>query len=130
MSVQSGEKPTKNYTDGTRIDFEIIEGKRRGSKLLHSISEKQLYFRNKTLANASISYRCQSRNCAARVYVVGEKCYLSEPCINHNHVDKEREISEMKIHSQLKVDCEMATSSQTTSQISEVREIFDKTMIG
>lgn len=36
--------------------FEMIQGKRRDKTILHSISENQLYVRNKVLANGSIAY--------------------------------------------------------------------------
>lgn len=74
--------------------FEIIEGKRRNSKLLHSINEKQLYVRNKTLVD-SVAFTCQITNCNARVYVIGEMCYFSQPFLGHEH--RENDIGDLKM---------------------------------
>lgn len=111
------------------VEFEIIEGKRQGCKLLHSITEKQLYVKNKKLVDGSIAYTCHTKNCKARVFLVDENCFLSSPFVGHSHGNKENEINELKVFSKIKADCASPLVSQTTSQISEVREIFDGTML-
>lgn len=117
-----------NY--GRSCSYEIIQGKRSDCKLLHSIDEKQLYVKNKTLANGSTAYTCKkNKTCYARVYICGDKCYFSEPFYGHHHGNCENEIEEMKTYSQIKSDCGSRLVSQTTSQVSDVREIFEATTL-
>lgn len=111
------------------VEFEMIQGKRRDRFILHSISEHQLYVRNKVLAGGSIAYTCKEKNCKARVYLKNDACFFSEPFLGHEHGNKKEEITEMKLLAEIKKSCLEPTASQTTSQISEVREIFDDAVL-
>lgn len=111
-------------------EFEMIQGKRRDKMILHSITEHQLYVRNKVLANGSVAYTCEEKNCKARLYVKNGVCSFSEPFYGHLHGNKEKKITELKLLAQIKEQCAKPTGSQTTSQISENREIFDDAVLG
>lgn len=120
----------KNNFGEKMVKFEWITGKRRDCTILHAIEEKQLYVKNKKLKDGSIAYTCRERKCNARVYLVDGKCYYPEPMGSHNHENKEKVINEMAIEAKIKKDCAhvQPSTSQTTSQISDVREIFDASM--
>lgn len=123
-------KRKKNKHGNIALNFEMMEGKRRGSKLLHSIDEKQLYSWNKRLADGSTAFRCTGKNCATRVYLLENKlCYYSDPIGEHNHANKETEIKEIKLLATIKEQCAQPQASQTTAQIAEVREIFETRML-
>lgn len=113
----------------TSVDFEMIQGKRRDRLILHSKSEHQLYVKNKVLANGSDAYTCKEKNCKARVFVKSSECFFSEPFFGHQHGNKEKEIAEMKVLAAIKESCLQPSGSQITSQISEVREIFDDAVL-
>lgn len=108
---------------------EKIQGKRRDRTILHSITEHQLYVKNKALADGSIAYTCKEKFCKARIYEKSGQYFFSEPFYGHLHANKEVEIAELKVLSEIKKLCAKPTASQTTSQISEVREIFDEAVM-
>lgn len=120
---------SKKNSIKTPIEFEMIQSRRRDCQVLHSITEHQLYVRNRKLVDGSIAYTCQVKKCRSRVYVKDNHCYFSNPFQDHMHSNKEMEIKDMKVFSQIKECCASPIASQTTSQISEVREIFENTMI-
>lgn len=119
-----------SQNSGERVcEFEMMQGKRRDKTILHSITENQLYVRNKILTNGSIAYTCREDKCKARLFMKEGICYFAEPFRGHSHGDKKKEISEFKLLAQIKENCAKPTASQTTSQISEVREIFDDAVL-
>lgn len=111
------------------VQFEMVQGKRRDKLILHSIEEQQLYVRNKVLADGSVAYTCREKNCKARVFLKNGECFFAKPFFDHQHEKKEKEISEMRLLAKIKTTCAHPTPSQTTSQISEVREIFDEAVL-
>lgn len=126
--IESGQTP--KYKISTRtLQFEFVVGKRRDKKVLHSIAEHQLYVRNKQLVDGTVAYTCQTKSCRARVFLKDDKCYFSDPFVGHIHASKESTIADMSVMSDIKMGCEQPSASQTTSQISEVREIFDKVVM-
>lgn len=122
-------KKTKLKIGKNELKFQMVPGKRRDKTILHSITEHQLYVRNKVLVDGTIGYTCQNKNCYARVFLKNDKCFFSEPFFGHKHGTKESEIAEMGVLAAIKNNCEQPSSSQTTSQISEVREIFDQAVM-
>lgn len=82
------------------------------------------------MTDGSVAYTCAERSCKARVFVCGGECFFSTPFYGHQHGNKHKEIDEMKILNSIKQKIvENSTTSQTTSQISEVREIFDEVVV-
>lgn len=110
------------------IEYEFIQGKRKGSTILHSISESQLYGINKKLKNGSVSYRCTFSNCKAAVQLSDGKCSLKTPFAGHLHPSRTEEIRDMVLLNNIKnaVATQPMLASQTSSQISEIRETFDR----
>lgn len=119
----SGNSGSSQNSDQNRVEYEMIQGKRRDKMILHS--EHQLYVRNKVLANGSIAYTCKESNCHAQLYVKDGVCFFTENFRGHTHGDKKKEIVQMKLLTQIKEKC----AKPSASQISEVREIFDEAVI-
>lgn len=109
--------------------YELIPGKRRDCFVLHSIEEKQLYIKNKKLSDGSVAYTCREKRCNARLYLYDGVCYSISKINIHNHANKESVIAEMLVETKIKNKCAEIQPSQTTSQISDVREIFNNSMI-
>lgn len=118
------------FSSENLIKYELITGKRRDCVVLNSIDEKQLYVKNKKLRDGSTAYTCREKTCKARVYLFDGLCFHQKNNI-HNHETKETQIAELKIETKIKSDCAevQASSSQTTSRISDVREIFNNSMV-
>lgn len=130
QNSQDSVDSVNSQNSGNRVcEFEMIQGKRRDRTVLHSITENQLYVRNKVLANGSVAYTCKVKNCKSRLYVKDGCCFFAEPFHGHLHGNKKDEICELKVIAQIKEKCAKPTASQTTSQISEVREIFDNAVM-
>lgn len=81
------------------------------------------------LADGSVAYTCREGGCKARLFIKNGVCFFSNPFNGHAHGNKEKEIAELKLLAQIKEKCAKPTGSQTTSQISEVREIFDDAVL-
>lgn len=126
QSSENSQSSQSSQPSGRKVcECEKIQGKRRDKTILHSITEHQLYVRNKSLADGSIAYTCSEKNCKARPKEKNGVFFFCEPFYGHLHGNKEAEIAEMKLLAQIKTQCSTPSGSQTTSQISEVREIFD-----
>lgn len=127
----SSQASQKNFSSENVIKHKFITGKRRDRIVLHSIDEKQLYVKNKQLSDGSIAYTCREKKCNARVYMLDGVCYSIQKNSIHNPENKEVIISEMLIEAEIKKSCaEMHPSSTPkTSQISDVREIFNNSMV-
>lgn len=54
------------------------------------------------------------------------ECFFSSPFYGHQHANKKSEIEGMKLMTTVKRKIAQKKNSQTSSQISEVREIFDE----
>lgn len=85
------------------VDYEIISGKRRNSKLVYVISEQQLYIR-KTKYKTKQFYVCYAKDCKSRVYIQNDQCYKSADG-EHNHADQKELYEEMKVMSNIKTQC-------------------------
>lgn len=130
FSSDSESQNSQNPQNAKKVcEFEMIQGKRRDKVILHPKTEHQLYVRNKVLANGSVAYTCKEDNCKARIFLKDGDCFFSDPFYGHLHGNKEKEIAELKLLAQIKEKCAKPTTSQTTSQISEVREIFENAVL-
>lgn len=110
-------------------ECEKIQGKRRDKMILHCKTEHQPYVRSKVNADGSIAYTCQVKKCPARLFEKDGVYSFSRPFAGHNHFGREKEIAEMKLLTEIKEKCQKPMGSQTTSQTSEVREIFDDAVL-
>lgn len=105
--------------DYSNIEFEIIEGYRQGSQLLHSIKENEIYCKNKRLQNGDTRYSCRSKNCNAKVYLNegGSRVSSKPEWTIHNHACQINDILKMKVHSEIK--------QRATILNAEPRKIFN-----
>ena len=67
-SESESQVPQISQSAGNSANVKKPQRKRRDRFILHSISEKQLYVRNKTLSNGSVAYTCQEKTCKARIF--------------------------------------------------------------
>lgn len=110
---------------GGQTAFRFIKGN-RGSLVLHTITENQLYRRDKLLKCGITSYRCSVNKCCARVYVAQSgQCHFPVNYKCHTHDERSQQIVDLQILNAIKAKCAAPKASITSSHMSGVREIFD-----
>lgn len=88
----------------TTLAFEIMSGKRRNSKVLYIIDEKQFYLQ-KSEAKGRQYYTCYERNCKSRVILEKGQCRKATDFIEHNHRDQQQLYDELKALNEIKDKC-------------------------
>lgn len=90
----------------TTLQYEIVCGKRRTSKLLYIPEEKQFYIKKSTSDNKTY-YVCYVKNCKARVTLdLGRHvCTRSPLFVPHNHTTQKELYDELKVLNNIKKEC-------------------------
>lgn len=107
------------------MQFEIVNGQRRNSKLLYSIDEKQLYIK-KSVIRGITYYTCYKKNCKSRVDVSRDGVLTKAAnFIEHNHLDEEKLFLELKAIKKIKDDvCSSGAAVGAVNALSSIRAIF------
>lgn len=106
------------------IEFKIVPGIRKNSKLLHIPSENQIY-KYKYEKNLTKYYVCYVKNCPVNVAVDFNNeqfCRKTSNIKAHNHHSQEDFIKKLKLINEIKSNCENVSLKR-----SNVREVFDET---
>lgn len=112
------------------IDYEIIAGQRKNSKLLYTTNEKYLYIKhNKT--KHSIQYDCYDKGCGAKVFIGTENglCFKKSTNNTHNHGDASQIVHDMKMVNNVKQSVSNASTLAAnigTTGSGSVRTIYQK----
>lgn len=116
--ISSQESVISSDENPQEIEYEIIAGQRKNSKLLWSAQDKFLYVRN-TFYNGRRFYMCRkNRSCKSRVYVIEEtgKCYKYDILKEHDNSNDEEEFQKLTLTNKIKQGCsEMQTSAHCSS---------------
>lgn len=98
-------QPNTQPNSETEMQYEFIQGERRGSKLL--LCEQQLY-RKKDTYKGKQGYECVEKNCKQRVYVNSDgKCYTNKNFVGHDHANQDAHISKLMFLHAIKEECAM-----------------------
>lgn len=104
------------------IQYEIVPGKRRNSKLLWSLTERQFYKFNTTLRKGK-SYVCY-HGCSCRVLLQNDGiCIKSDLNKQHNHPTNEELHEQLSISNEMKLKCTQDATSKS------VKEIYDEILL-
>lgn len=70
----------------TITPFEYTPGAKKGSVLVYTTDEKQLYVKNKTNKKGDVFWTCRTKPCAARVKITSsEVCSFASSYSGHSH---------------------------------------------
>lgn len=106
------------------MEFEILSGKRRNSKLLYSFSEKQIYAK-KSIYNNKVFFDCYNKKCKSRVYLLNGECLKAKNFKEHEHSDQKELYEELKALNKIKAKClESGKSLGEVNALSGIRESF------
>lgn len=86
-------------------EFEFVSGKRANSCLLYTIQEKQLYVKNRKLADGPISWLCRKSDCNDRIYQNENSVYRYSETNKHNHGEQEQERLNFAVYNEIKLEC-------------------------
>lgn len=115
--VQQSNSENATITDlNTELKFDIVQGKRRGSKLLWCHNERQFYVAN-SVNKKGKAYTCNaSKSCHARVIVHNNgKCYRIN-LVPHEHGAQDELYRELNVLADIKLDVASSSSSRGTIQ--------------
>lgn len=118
LSPHAATPPSRNHgtarplsaVGNTRLEYELIAGHRKNSKLLYTTDEKYLYMKhNKTKLN--IQYDCYEKACGAKVFVTIRDgvCHKKSTNYTHNHTDAAQLVKDMKIKNTVKSNVSNST---------------------
>lgn len=136
-SQRSQSEPNRRRFDSNNIQFEFVEGKRKGSQMLHTLGEEHLY-RGKVNTKVGKQYDCyhsQDLGCKAKVFVHEGVCFRkisARAGESHNHASNPAEIDEMKLITEMKNRCSSAaavTEMYGTHGCASSRRIFQSTLL-
>lgn len=102
-SSQRDRRPLSASYQNIRLEYQIIAGQRKNSKLLYTTDEKFLYVKhNKTRYH--IQYDCYDKGCNAQVIVTNEDgvCYKKNTNYEHNHGDAAEIVKSMQLTNTVK----------------------------
>lgn len=108
------------------LEFEIVPGQRKNSKLLYVLEEQQFYAIN-SKSKRSSTYLCYVKDCRSRVSVrnIDNKCFLVLNFVEHNHPPQGEFYNELKIKNKIKEECSKTASLlNSPTSVGNVRAIF------
>lgn len=101
------------------LKYIMTPGKRNGTLLLYSESEKMLCVKNSQKNNGEQFYKC--KDCKQRVKVTTDgKCYHS----GRHHSNHELKMEQNAMEQKIKTQCAKMPFTATTSQIASVADVF------
>lgn len=102
----------------TYLQYEIIEGLRRGSTLLWTTQEQQLYYRNSYSAKTQLTaYTCRFLGCTVRVFVGPDNTAYRQTFPIHTHRSQYMEYKQMCCEKEMKDRAKNAPSSMSPYDI-------------
>lgn len=110
------------------MNFEIISGFRKNSKLLYLVDQKMIFVKKSVYNNVG-KYVCRQSECKARITVDAEgKCELAKHYVEHNHDNEEEVYKELKAINEIKSDCQDIAGKLggDTTAMSSIRSSFRK----
>lgn len=115
--VQQSNGENSTITDlNTKLKFEMIQGKRRGSKLLWCHNERQFYVAN-SVNKKGKAYTCNaSKACHARIIVDNDGMCFRLNSVQHVHGTQEDLYRELNVLADIKLDVASSSSSRGTIQ--------------
>lgn len=105
------------------MEFKILSGKRRNSKLLYSVTEQQLYAR-KSIYKNKVFYNCYTKDCKSRVFVMDGVCLKYTDFVEHNHSDQKALYEEIVALNAIKNKCLDVGSLGEVNALTSIRESF------
>lgn len=110
---------------GKEVNFKFVPGQRRGSQMIYSNDENQVYKRNKVNKDGSSGWTCIVKNCDERITMrANGKCYYSATKHGHNHEKKDDYQRRVDLKNEIKVECSKVENIASGSISGAVRDVF------
>lgn len=109
-----------NNSDYETIEYEFMEGKREGSKLIWVASEECLYYTNAVNVRLkAIACTCYAEECRARIFIKKDNTAIREfrSMPHTSHGSMYNKYKEMRLFVFMKERCASAPASATTKDI-------------
>lgn len=140
-TVRSQSEPIRSNRrryDSNNIEYNFMEGRRKGSKLLHTVGEEHLYIAKvKTKEEKQFDcYHSKDLGCKAKVFLTDAGiCYRkisTRAGELHNHASNPSEIAEMQLVTNIKQRCSSAatvTQNYGAHGNASSRRIYQSTLL-
>lgn len=105
LSETFSEISIDNQNVTNSLQYEFIQGERRGSKLLYTTEEKQLY-RKKDSYKGKENFECIEKECSRRIFLdQSGNCFKCKNFEKHLHGSQEAKYSKLKFMNVIKEEC-------------------------
>lgn len=110
---------------GKEVNWKYVPGQRRGSRMIYSNDEDQIYKRNKKNADGTEGWTCTTRNCSERITLhQNGKCFYSDTNKGHKHEKKANIQQVVDVKNEIKVEISKVETVASGSSAGAVRKVF------
>lgn len=118
-----------SYSFCSKMEFKIIPGFRKDSKLLHLVEKDELFIKNRDTPKRTY-YVCYEKGCKVRVCLEGDRCFYMKEQAIHTHGDVKKLIAELYFRNGIKEKCtQSSVLLNTPTTVGNVRSIFNSELL-